>query len=266
MIYLFTTFSFLFGLIVGSFLNVLICRHNTGWGIRGRSKCFSCGKTLTARELVPLFSFLFQRAKCRNCRSKISWQYPAVELTTGILFALSAWRFFSGANTEHSVFNVFSVYGGVSFILTLIIMAILVVITAYDLRHKIIPNEYVYLLVIVAFGVRLALFWQTGFIWLDFLSGPIFALLFASMWLFSKGKWMGLGDAKLVLGMGLFLGFAKTLTALLFAFWTGAFVGICLLFFFPRQTTMKSEIPFAPFLVFGTLFSYFAPFTLFFWN
>lgn len=264
MVYLFTFFSFLFGLIVGSFLNVLIYRHNTGWGIGGRSKCFSCSKTLTARELVPLFSFLFQGAKCRNCRSKISWQYPAVELSTGILFALSAWHFFSGINIKHSVFNVLGVLGAVSFFLTLIIMAILVVITAYDLRHKIIPNEYVYLFAIVALAIRLAIFWQSGFIWLDLLAGPIFATVFASMWLFSKGRWMGLGDAKLVLGIGFFLGFAKTLTALLFAFWVGALVGIFLLFFFPRQTTMKSEIPFAPFLVFGTLLSYFVSFTLFF--
>lgn len=263
MIYLFTGLSFLFGLIIGSFLNVLIYRHNTGWGIGGRSKCFSCSKTLTARELVPLFSFLWQKAKCRNCQSKISWQYPAVELVTGILFALSAWHFFSGINIKHSVFNVLDV---ALFFLTLIIMATLVVITAYDLRHKIIPNEYVYLFAILALGVRLAFFWQTGFVWLDLLAGPIFAILFASMWFFSEGRWMGLGDAKLVLGMGFFLGFTKMLTALLFSFWTGALVGICLLFFFPKQTTMKSEIPFAPFLVFGTLLSYFAPLTLFFWN
>jgi prepilin signal peptidase PulO-like enzyme (type II secretory pathway) len=254
-----TMIGFSFGLIVGSFLNVLIYRHNTGWGIGGRSKCFSCSKTLSARELVPVFSFLVQGARCRNCRSKISWQYPAVECATGVLFALSFGQFITwGAN--------FSVIGLALFVLTLLIMSLLVVITVYDLRHKIIPNEYVYGFVGLALVVRVLLSWQVGFVWLDVLAGPLFAALFGLMWLLSRGTWMGLGDAKLVLGMGFFLGLSKTVTALLFSFWTGALVGIGLLFFYPRHTTMKSEIPFAPFLVFGTLLAYFVPLTLFFWN
>jgi prepilin signal peptidase PulO-like enzyme (type II secretory pathway) len=145
-------------------------------------------------------------------------------------------------------------------------MSLLVVITVYDLRHKIIPNEYVYGFVGLALVVRVLLSWQVGFVWLDVLAGPLFAALFGLMWLLSRGTWMGLGDAKLVLGMGFFLGLSKTVTALLFSFWTGALVGIGLLFFYPRHTTMKSEIPFAPFLVFGTLLAYFVPLTLFFWN
>lgn len=87
-------FFFLFGLIIGSFLNVVIYRYNTGRSVQGRSGCLSCGKTLSAVELIPLFSFIFQKGKCHGCGSKISWQYPLVEFSTGIAFTLIAFKYF----------------------------------------------------------------------------------------------------------------------------------------------------------------------------
>src|SRR3989344_4445016 len=84
-------FVFSFGTIIGSFLNVLVLRLGTGEAIgRGRSRCFSCGKTLTWRELIPLVSFITQKGKCRSCGSRISWQYPIVEFITGLVFLLVA--------------------------------------------------------------------------------------------------------------------------------------------------------------------------------
>src|SRR5574343_2050011 len=80
--------SFVFGAIVGSFLNVVSLRFNTGVGLGGRSKCMSCGTGLTWKELVPIFSFLFQRGACKKCKSKISWQYPLVEFVAGVIFVL----------------------------------------------------------------------------------------------------------------------------------------------------------------------------------
>ncbi len=79
---------FLFGIIIGSFLNVVALRFNTGVGINGRSMCMSCGTKLTWRELIPLFSFLFQKGSCKTCKSKISWQYPLVEFMAGAFFVL----------------------------------------------------------------------------------------------------------------------------------------------------------------------------------
>src|SRR3989344_5580086 len=85
----FSVFVFLFGAVVGSFLNVVILRLNTGQSIvSGRSKCFTCAKKLKWHELLPIVSFVFLRGKCSACKTKISWQYPLVETITGIIFVL----------------------------------------------------------------------------------------------------------------------------------------------------------------------------------
>ncbi len=241
---------FVLGLVVGSFLNVVIYRYNTGRGVaRGRSQCLSCTKTLRWFELVPLFSFLFQRGRCRSCLSKISWQYPAVELASGVLFVL-LFQHFLGVD-----------WGKPLFLLSAVIWSLLLVITVYDLRHKIIPDGLVY-----AFG-GLAL-------WSAFL-GPggagvvnhilaglaLFAFFFL-LWWFSGGRWMGLGDAKLALGVGLLLGPAGALSAVILAFWLGALVGVGLLIYGRlsgrgKSFTMKSEVPFAPFIILGLWLNFF---------
>lgn len=233
---------FLFGLIVGSFLNVLIYRFNTGQTITGRSRCFSCNKKLKPKHLIPVFSFLIQKGKCAHCGSGIAWQYPAVELATGLLFVLAGYL-------ATSVF---------SFVWFSFIFSILLVITVYDLRHKIIPDFYVYLFIATTLIYQIYLWWAGIGTFSDFIIGPCVALFFASLWFVSKGRWMGFGDAKLVLGIGFFLGFPEALWAVLLAFWIGGFVGIVLLLGRARGATMKSELPFAPFLVLGTLLSFFA--------
>src|SRR3989344_5630266 len=84
----FTLCAFVFGAIVGSSLNVMILRHNTGISFaRKRSFCDSCGKTLSPIELIPILSFFIQRGRCRTCGSRLSWQYPIVEFATGVFFA-----------------------------------------------------------------------------------------------------------------------------------------------------------------------------------
>ena len=81
-------FSFVLGTLIGSFLNVVALRYNTGMTVNGRSKCFSCGKNLSWFELFPVLSFLFQKGACRKCKSKISWQYPLIETLSGIIFVM----------------------------------------------------------------------------------------------------------------------------------------------------------------------------------
>lgn len=242
-------FAFILGTIIGSFLNVVILRHNSGRTVNGRSMCFSCGKTLHWHELVPVFSYLFQRGKCTKCKSAISLQYPVVEFISGILFALLAWKLSFLLLVSPLTFLTKTVFYGY-------LLSLLVVISVYDLKHGIIPDQFSYLFATMAF---LLLFFETGNIFMahvptvaQILAGPIIAAPFAFLWWVSNGKWMGFGDAKLALGMGFLLGVSGGLTALLIAFWSGALISIFLLLLKRYGFTMKSEIPFAPFLVFAT--------------
>ncbi|MCK5096254.1 MAG: prepilin peptidase [Candidatus Pacebacteria bacterium] len=239
---------FIFGLVIGSFLNVVIYRYNSGTTLGGRSMCFSCGKTLRWYELIPVVSFALQLGKCRRCKSRISWQYPLVEILTGCLFV--------GAY--------FVAEGVVELAYLIIQMLLLVVIAVYDLRHKIIPNLFVYSFSFLAFGYivyqALALGDTTGLL-VSVSAGPVCFLPFAALWYFSRGTWMGFGDAKLALGIGWFLGLSKAYVAIMLAFWIGTIVGLSLIVYgritgwrsSAEKVTMKSEIPFGPFLILGLL-------------
>ncbi len=253
---------FIFGTIVGSFLNVLILRYNTGipfW--KGRSFCFSCGKKLSSLELIPLFSFLFQGGKCRGCQSKISWQYPTVEALTGLLFV-----------------GIFVKYGGLLglspnlyfIILSMIVISTLLTIAVYDMHHKIIPDGLV-----ITFSILSILKIVADFYLLDLsspeiklhtisflIAGPALAFPLFLLWLFSKGQWMGLGDPKLVLGIGWFLGPIYGLSAVILAFWTGAVYGLILLIlskfsWHGLKINGRTEVPFAPFLILGFILVFF---------
>jgi len=150
-----------------------------------------------------------------------------------------------------------------------LIWALLISIFVYDLKHKIIPNLLVYTLITLSL-IKALWFVQFGlnidFLWL-ILAGPITASPFAFLWLISHGYWMGFGDAKLALAMGWLLGLLNGLSAIVFAFWIGAVVGIFLILLSKlnklslsvvfKNFTIKSEIPFAPFLIIGMGVVYF---------
>ena len=225
-----TVILFVFGVIIGSFLNVVGLRLNSGLSLGGRSHCNSCNKTLRWWELVPVLSFVVLGGRCSHCRAKINLQYPLVELWTGLVFVTIPLLFIP----------VFCLY---------------IVITIYDLRHKIIPDVLVYWAILLSLLVRCLL----GGSLLDYLAGPILFVFFGLVWLLSRGRAMGFGDAKLSLSIGLLLGAALGFSAVVLAFWVGAVVGLALILsqrIYPllrraRTITMKSELPFAPFLVLG---------------
>ena len=255
---IFGVFYFIFGTIVGSFLNVVALRYNSGRGINGRSSCFSCGKNLTWSQLVPIFSFIYSLGRCSSCGSRISLQYPLVEFFTGFIFL--------GIFLKNLVI-IESIY-------FLVIFSILIVILIYDIRHKIIPDGLVYAFIVLSFLGLFANFHTFKIVTptlLELLAGPVFFLPCFFMWFFSKGTWMGLGDAKLATGIGWMLGFTKGFSAIVISFWSGAIVGLFLIFL-PKiykyikekrgnsglylglkQLTIKSEIAFAPFLIFGLI-------------
>ncbi len=259
----------LFGLIVGSFLNVTILRHGVR-SLGGRSGCMSCGAQLRWYDMIPVFSWVLLGGKCRSCRAHISVQYPLVEAATGILFGALGLL-------ANSALPGLSWPGVALVVLYLSIIALLICIAAYDILHTIIPDEWAYAFAGLAFVSQLLPPFQgeSGTLGLVF-AGPVAAAPLFALWLFSRGTWMGLGDAKLGLGIGWLLGPAAGLLAVFGAFVIGALVSICILLPLPfivralytlgitsRENpsggfTMKSEIPFGPFLILSCIIIWFA--------
>ena len=221
--------------MVGSFLNCVIYRLEKEKSfLKGRSYCPRCKHKLGFLDLVPVLSFFMLRGRCRYCKEKISWQYPMVEISTAAIFLLIF-------NFQFSIFN-------------FILACFLIVIFVYDLKHYVIPDKVIY----PAIGVALVY----DFLRSDFLgksdlliSALGAAAFFLAIVLISRGKWMGVGDIKLAFLMGLILGYPNILVALFLAFLIGAIIGVGLMVF--GKKTMKSEVPFGPFLVGGTLIALF---------
>ena len=130
-------FIFIFGTIIGSFLNVVVDRLNTGRGFGGRSKCDATGKTLAWYELIPLFSYIFQGGKSRHSKTRLSLQYPLVEASTGILFVLIFAKFWPLVYRFPASFVLITLF-------YFAIASLLVAIFTYDWKHKIIPNWFVW--------------------------------------------------------------------------------------------------------------------------
>lgn len=263
-------FSGLLGLCVGSFLNVVIYRYGTGVSpYKGRSRCQVCNTHLRWFELIPLFSFLIQKGKCRTCGIKLSLQYPIVEFLTSILFMLAFVRQYN----LYALYGLFPhglLYSCLFLVFYFIIVSILLVITVYDFRHKIIPDGLVYSFI----GLSVAKLLLFSFVclgtspfvfphYMDLLAPIIFFIPFWFLWFISKGMWIGFGDAKLAFGIGALLGFVYGLSALVIGFWIGALVSIACMAIEKIKPHMfgnlniKSEIPLAPFLVLGTLIEIF---------
>lgn len=250
---------FIFGSIIGSFLNVVIIREGTELGIGGRSGCMKCRKKLDWYELFPIFSYLFLRGKCFGCRTPISIQYPLVEAATGFLFVGVV------LHNTHLLTEQLDVFI-ISTIFQMIVMAILVVIFVFDLYHKLILDKWSYPLAAIAcIGLLVSIpfdqLFQMPYV-LDVFAGLILALPFYLLWLVSGGRWIGLGDAKLALSIGWFLGLVHGVSAIILAFWIGGALSIIILLLqkwkvFQSHFGMASEIPFAPFLIVGLLIVFF---------
>ncbi len=256
---------FIFGLIVGSFLNCVVFRLEKNESfLKGRSYCPFCRHSLNFFDLVPLFSFLFLKGRCRYCQKPISWQYFLVEIATGLTFLL-IFIFFAPLNMELSAQTILSL------IYYWAITCFLIVIFVYDLKHYIIPDKAIYPAIIIAFIFRffevlsfndwnffgIFDFGITAFepIFFPILSAVLASSFFLAIVLVSKGQWMGVGDIKLAFLMGLMLGWPNILIALFLAFLIGALVGVFLIL--KNKKTFKSEIPFGPFLILGTFIALF---------
>lgn len=226
---------FLFGLVFGSFLNVVVFRLPTGESsARGRSHCMCCGHGLRAADLVPVFSFVFLRGRCRYCGAKISPRYPLVELLTAGIW-LAVW----------------AVYGmGPAFALYAAFACALIVMAGIDADTHIIPNRLV--LFILAVGAVCFLLPGRPVWWERLLGLAVTGVPLLLAAVLSHGG-MGLGDFKLAAACGLVLGWKLGLTGLFFAIISAAVFG--LVWAAATRRGLKSAIPFGPFLAGGFLFA-----------
>ena len=252
--------TFIAGLMIGSFLNVVIMRSEAGMPLTGRSHCDSCGKTLTWRELVPVLSFAYQKGRCLHCGTVLSVQYPLVEFGTGLVFAAVAGLAFSDA----------FIRGDVALALTtcmfLMAAAAMIVIVVADFNYHIIPNGAVLFLFVL--GITATIFrngivcvsgnvschalWR-GAVW-DVAASAAAILFFFLLWYLSKGAAMGFGDVKLIGATSLLLGFPLSVVAAVFAFWLGGLAGIAMLV--ARTRGLKSQIAFGPFIIAGAVLAF----------
>lgn len=252
---------FLFGLIIGSFLNVVVYRLRIAESfVSGRSHCPHCKTTISWYDNIPVVSFILLKFRCRNCQAKISWQYPLVEIFTGLLFAFIGYQFFN-LNDLATLPTVIYYLGIVSF---------LMIIFVYDALYLEIPSLALWPAVVFVLAFNLFFDWTRlgggiggqggiGILESSIYSGILGAVIafafFFSLSAFSKEKWMGMGDAYLVILLGLIVGWPEILLALMLSFTSGAVVGLALIAF--KKKEMKSQLPFAPFLVLGTLVAMF---------
>lgn len=248
------------GLIIGSFLNVVINREATEEGIGGRSHCPQCKHTLSFLDLVPVLSWLLLRGHCRYCTKSISIQYPTVEIMTALLFlcvGLSPLTFIEKC------------FG-------LCIVSLLIAIAVYDLKYMLIPDRWSYAFSCSAFVFSALTLHSLPDAFFLALAGPLVAAPLWTLWRFSNGRWMGKGDVMFAYGMGWLLGIHLGYIALLGAFVFGAVVSVCILLplgpilsyahsrglvrlsSVEAGFTMKSEVPFGPFLIASCLFVWFS--------
>lgn len=236
-------FAAVVGLCIGSFLNVLIFRLPRGESIVSPgSRCMQCGTRIQARDLIPVLSFLLLKGRCRSCGVRLSWRYPGVELLTAVIFAVLAMKY--------ALQFEFFAYA--------FLMAVLVAVLFIDLEHLIIPDELV--LAGLAGGAAVIVWnlfrpmaiygdthWWNPVVGMLTGSGVLFLVALVGMWIYKSDEAMGMGDVKIFIPIGMFLGWKMALLALLLAILISGVTSLILLLF--RIRKMKSAIPFGPFIV-----------------
>ncbi|WP_077367729.1 prepilin peptidase [Anaerosalibacter sp. Marseille-P3206] len=224
---------FIIGTIIGSFLNVCIYRIPRKKSVVfPSSHCTSCGTPLKWYNLIPIFSYIYQRAKCSYCGEKISLQYPTVELLNGFIYLLLYYSF--GLSID--------------FIFYSIIFSILLVISFIDFKFQIIPDSLNILILIFAIIFKIlqyTLYDISPNIFNSILGLIISGGLFLLIAILSKGG-MGGGDIKLIGVLGFILGIKFSLLNIFLSFILGAIISIFLLLF--KIKGRKDPIPFGPFI------------------
>lgn len=239
------------GLLIGSFINAAVYRVKKKKDLWfGRSICPNCKHVLAPLDLIPLLSYIFLWGRCRYCRKKISIQYPIVELTVGVLYY---WNYLFYLRFPDPSSQLYGYLG-------LVILPLMIFILVYDLKYQLILNKTVFSTFIIAAIYLIARFYfiprELTFevVTERLLSAAGLFAFFYALFALGKGRWMGGGDVKLVPVFGLFLGYLAY-QAVFLAFISGSIISVMLMM--QRKKTLKSAIPFGPFLVFGFILTFF---------
>lgn len=216
----------LLGLVIGSFVSVVSYRIPRSLGfVSGRSFCDTCKKELKWYDNLPLFSFLLYRGKSRCCGKKISLRYPLIEFTSALGAVLLYFQF--------SLFEFITLYA---------LFSILLIILVIDIEHQIIPDELIWLTLFLGL-----LFYNHQSLFSNLFPAFFLSLMLLTLFLMTKGRGMGLGDVKLAIPLGLFLGLEKGIYWLMTSFILGGITASILLVL--KRATLKTKIAFGPFLI-----------------
>ena len=250
---LFTVLISILGTGIGSFVSMLIYRIHNKKSIFGRSVCEKCNKELSAIELIPIFSWLFLRGKCKKCHKKIDKYIPLIEITTAIFFAVSFWFWPWGDGVYYLEI--------IKFALWLLILAGLTALLFFDLRYKKLPNKILFPTMAISaifFVITSIIIEQNGYsnslIQLLLAMIPI-AGVYGLIFLLSKGKLIGFGDVKL----GIVIGFLLTWQATVAVLFLANILAFLILLPLLLLGIIKSDkqIPFGQYLIIATIIVFF---------
>lgn len=261
---------FILGLCLGSFINVVALRYqpekNFLGGFSGRSHCPHCKKTLRWSELVPILSFILQKGRCRSCKQGLSFQYPIIEILSGLILVLVPRKIIGFALAA----GVNSAGAALLSIIWILAFLILLLIALIDLRLRIIPDGLNLSLAILGlagalthyyffgfglidgvvrgsfFGHYAMIFWFGESLGINVLAGVLFGgLFFGGLYVLTRGNGIGFGDVKLGAALGLLFSWPDIVLVSMLAFIIGAIISVGLIL--SRKKTIKDALPFAPF-------------------
>ena len=229
---------FFIGSSVGSFIEVVRTRTNWSFSIKGRSECNKCKKQLVYYELIPIVSYIVLRGKCGVCNSKIPINHLMSEILMGFMFVIA---FIFSSNVYIAGIIIFS-------------SIFLVPILIEDFEKFEIPEQFSISFTVLSFIIAFVWFWQTGSL-VSIINGILLALPFFLIWYFSKGKAMGLGDAKLALPLGFLLtSYLDAIFVFFLTFWIGV-IGLFIYLIFKKikerkfSVNGKDAIPLGPSMI-----------------
>lgn len=252
-------FAFIIGACLGSFANVIMTRLNA-LSLLSRSKCLSCGALIRKRDNIPIISYLIRRGRCYACQSKYSSHYLWIELAMGVVGVI-VW-----ANVYDATMPMY--ISITKYTLDLIAFTLLICISAYDMKHKIVPPQLSLSLIIVGLVLSITRLWMPhtdGLLYVsmdnaffELLGGLLTATPYALLFLVSRGRWVGFGDVLVYAGVGWAFGLVSGISIFLSSIWIGSiFVIIWSYMHRGRKLNMSTiEIPFAPFIAIAALIVY----------